>query len=156
MTIQAFLPSMLGIVIGGISGYFYWYYVGCVSGTCPITSNPYISIIYGSILGGLLISSFELKQKHNNYKNQNLKNMTIIDVRSVGEFNGGHVKGSINIPLQEIPQRIEEIKKMEAPIIFCCASGNRSGQATYFAKQQGIDCQNGGAWQEVNYQLQNQ
>jgi rhodanese-related sulfurtransferase len=75
---------------------------------------------------------------------------TIVDVRSDMEFMGGHVAGSINIPLHEIPQRIEEFKAMAQPIILCCASGNRSGQATAFLKQHGINCINGGGWMEVN------
>ncbi len=74
---------------------------------------------------------------------------TIIDVRSPGEFMGGHVAGSINIPLQEVPARIEEFKNMKN-IVLCCASGNRSGQATAFLKQHGIDCVNGGSWLDVN------
>ena len=75
---------------------------------------------------------------------------TIVDVRTPGEFMGGHVAGSINIPLQEIQERIGEIKELPQPIILCCASGNRSGQATSFLKSQGIECSNGGSWLEVN------
>ena len=67
---------------------------------------------------------------------------TIVDVRTPGEFMGGHVEGSINIPLQEIQERLEEVKALPQPIILCCASGNRSGQATSFLKSQGIDCIN--------------
>lgn len=78
---------------------------------------------------------------------------TIVDVRSRAEFMGGHVAGSINIPLQEIPDRINELEAMQQPIIFCCASGNRSGQATMFCKNQGIECENGGSWLDVNYNL---
>lgn len=77
---------------------------------------------------------------------------TIIDVRTFGEFSGGNVAGSVNIPLQEVPHRIDEIKALSQPIILCCASGNRSGQAANFLKNQGIDCENGGSWLEVNYQ----
>lgn len=80
--------------------------------------------------------------------------MTIIDVRSYGEFMGGHVAGSKNIPLQDVPGHLEEFKSMEQPIILCCASGNRSGQATQFLKGNGIECENGGSWLEVNYSLQ--
>ena len=76
---------------------------------------------------------------------------TIIDVRTHAEFAGGHVAGSINIPLQEITAHVDEIKAMEQPIIFCCASGNRSGQATHYFQSLGVDCENGGAWLEVNY-----
>lgn len=75
---------------------------------------------------------------------------TIIDVRTRGEFMGGHVAGSINIPLQEIQQRLDEIKKMEQPFILCCASGGRSAQATQFLRHHGLDCENGGSWLDVN------
>ena len=75
---------------------------------------------------------------------------TIVDVRSPGEFGGGHVAGSINIPVQEVPSRLEEFRKMKH-IVLCCASGGRSGQATAFLKQNGIDCVNGGSWLDVNY-----
>ena len=83
-----------------------------------------------------------------------MNNKTIIDVRTRAEFSGGHVANSLNIPLQEIQQRLEEIKKLPQPIILCCASGNRSGQATAFLKSIGIDCENGGSWLDVNYNYQ--
>lgn len=78
---------------------------------------------------------------------------TIIDVRTPAEFMGGHVSGSINIPLQEVPNRVDEIKAMPQPIILCCASGMRSQQATSFLRQHGVDCSNGGGWMEVNGNL---
>jgi len=78
-------------------------------------------------------------------------NCTIVDVRSHEEFMGGHVANSINIPLQTIPERIEELKGLNAPVVLCCASGNRSGQAHYFLSQHGLDCHNGGSWLDVNY-----
>jgi len=77
-------------------------------------------------------------------------NKMIIDVRTPGEFMGGHVAGSINIPLQEIQQRLDEIKSFQQPIVLCCASGGRSGQATAFLKHHGVDCENGGSWFDVN------
>lgn len=80
--------------------------------------------------------------------------MTIVDVRTRGEFMGGHVAGSINIPLQEIQQRLDEIKALPQPIVLCCASGNRSGQAAAFLQNGGIACENGGSWMEVNYNYQ--
>jgi phage shock protein E len=79
------------------------------------------------------------------------KQGTIVDVRTYGEFMGGNVAGSINIPLNEIQERIEEIQKLKAPLVLCCASGNRSGQAQHFLSQQGIECYNGGSWLDVNY-----
>ncbi len=76
---------------------------------------------------------------------------TIVDVRTVQEFMGGSVSGAMDIPLSEIPSRIEELKEMETPLILCCASGNRSGQAANYLSRQGVDCVNGGSWLEVNY-----
>ncbi|MBF2707603.1 rhodanese-like domain-containing protein [Flavobacterium soyangense] len=76
---------------------------------------------------------------------------TIVDVRTYGEFMGGNVANSINIPLSEIPERIEELKALKAPLILCCVSGGRSGQAHHFLSQYGIECYNGGSWLNVNY-----
>lgn len=81
---------------------------------------------------------------------KNKKN-TIVDVRTRGEFMGGSVSGAINIPLNEIPERINDLKEMKTPLILCCASGMRSGQATDYLSLQGVDCLNGGSWLEVNY-----
>ena len=70
--------------------------------------------------------------------------VTIIDVHSVLEFSGGNVVGSINIPLQEIPQSLNKIETLKQPLVFCCASGGRSGQATQFVLDKGIACHNAG------------
>lgn len=74
---------------------------------------------------------------------------TVVDVRTPLEFMSGHVKDSINIPLQELATRLEEFKKMEH-IVLCCASGNRSGQASSYLEQHGIACKNAGSWLDVN------
>lgn len=76
---------------------------------------------------------------------------TIVDVRTPGEYMGGNVAGSVNIPLQEIPQRIEELKSLKTPLILCCASGGRSGQAYHYLSSMGIECANAGSWLDVNY-----
>ena len=79
------------------------------------------------------------------------KRGTIVDVRTPGEFMGGNVIGSINIPVQELQQRLEEVKQLKTPLVLCCASGGRSSMATDFLKNQGIECCNGGTWLDVNY-----
>jgi phage shock protein E len=79
------------------------------------------------------------------------KKGTIVDVRTHEEFMGGHVVDSINIPLGEIQNRLEEIQNLKVPLVLCCASGNRSGQAQHYLSQKGIDCYNGGSWLDVNY-----
>ena len=50
--------TYIGIITGAVAGFLYWKFVGCTSGTCPITSNKYISIAYGALLGSLLFSTF--------------------------------------------------------------------------------------------------
>lgn len=57
---------VLGIVVGAVGGYLYWYYVGCVSGSCAITSSPVNSSLYGGLLGGLFINSFKPSKKEEN------------------------------------------------------------------------------------------
>lgn len=52
-----------GIITGATGGYLYYYFVGCASGTCPITSNPYISVIYGAVMGYLIFDMFKKKVK---------------------------------------------------------------------------------------------
>jgi rhodanese-related sulfurtransferase len=70
----------------------------------------------------------------------------IIDVRTKGEFEGGHIKNSINIPLQNLDSGISRIKK-DRPVITCCASGMRSASAKSLLKSKGFtEVHNGGSW----------
>jgi rhodanese-related sulfurtransferase len=77
------------------------------------------------------------------------KGAVVIDVRSPQEYQSGHVEGSRNIPLNSIGNKIKEIQRYKKPVIFCCASGMRSGQATSMLKSEGVDCINGGSWTRV-------
>ncbi|RPI67216.1 MAG: rhodanese-like domain-containing protein [Ignavibacteriae bacterium] len=76
-------------------------------------------------------------------------NATIIDVRSVMEYRGGHVAGSKNIPLNELGPALKKLPK-DQTIVFCCASGARSGAATDMARAAGLTAHNGGPWTRVN------
>ena len=53
----------VGILIGSVAGLLYWKFIGRESGSCPISSSPYISTLYGAILGGLLFSIFRIEKK---------------------------------------------------------------------------------------------
>jgi hypothetical protein len=79
------------------------------------------------------------------------KRGTIVDVRTPEEFRGGHVAGAVNIPLSEVLSHVEDLKALTKPVVLCCASGNRSGQAHRFLQQHGLECYNGGSWLNVNY-----
>jgi rhodanese-related sulfurtransferase len=78
---------------------------------------------------------------------------TIVDVRSREEFAMGNVKGSINIPLQEVGSRIDEFNAFQKPLLLVCASGNRSGMAAMMLQSAGVECTNAGGWMDVHYQL---
>lgn len=58
MTKKAILITGIGIVVGAIAGYLYYFYVGCTSGTCAITSKPLNSTLYGALMSGLVFNMF--------------------------------------------------------------------------------------------------
>lgn len=58
MTKKGIIITGIGIVFGAIAGYLYYYYVGCTSGTCAITSKPLNSTLYGALMGGLIFNIF--------------------------------------------------------------------------------------------------
>ena len=60
------LLTVIGVLVGGVGGFFYWKYVGCVTGTCPIQSNPYRMTAYGAVMGGLLLSIFQSSSSKTN------------------------------------------------------------------------------------------
>lgn len=62
--------KIAGVLVGSLGGYLYYIYVGCVTGTCAITSNPYMSILYGSIMGYLLFSLFQKNPKEKTVKQE--------------------------------------------------------------------------------------
>ena len=79
-----------------------------------------------------------------------LQNATIIDVRTPEEFSDSHYPNAVNIPLNEMAQRLEEIKVMRQPIVAYCRSGNRSGTAVSILKQNGLkDVYNGGGLSDL-------
>ncbi len=49
-----YLPVIIAAVVGAVGGYLYYRFIGCATGTCAITSNPYISTLYGGIIGGVI------------------------------------------------------------------------------------------------------
>jgi Family of unknown function (DUF6132) len=62
--------ELIGVVVGMIAGFSYWYFVGCTSGTCPISSSPTISTLYGGMMGWFFFGSFS-KSKQGKYNQEN-------------------------------------------------------------------------------------
>lgn len=82
------------------------------------------------------------------------KGATVIDVRSSWEFADGHVNNAINIPLEEITTRIDEINELQRPYLLYCRSGNRSGMACSILQQSGVtEVYNGGGLADMQIAL---
>lgn len=78
----------------------------------------------------------------------------IIDVRSKAEFNGGHIKGAINIPVNVLTSHLGQLKDKNQPIITCCASGMRSASAKNILQSNGYkNVYNGGGWSSLQNKL---
>lgn len=77
----------------------------------------------------------------------------VVDVRTVQEYQSGHLPGSVNIPLDQLAGKISALKKKNTPIITVCRSGARSGAAVGMLKGNGIEAYNGGAWGNLKHAL---
>ena len=81
------------------------------------------------------------------------KGAQIVDVRTPIEFGDGHIKGSINIPLDKLQQNLNKLKK-EKTVITCCASGIRSASAKQVLAANGfLEVYNGGGWASLQNKL---
>ncbi len=81
------------------------------------------------------------------------KNALIIDVRTPDEYRSGHITESVNIPLDVIPGKVNELKRKNKAIITCCRSGARSGMAADQLRKAGIEAENGGPWNSLQGML---
>lgn len=78
----------------------------------------------------------------------------ILDVRSKGEYAGGHIKGSMNISVDTLQNNLSKLKDKNTPIITCCASGMRSASAKNILQSNGFtQVHNGGSWGSLQYKL---
>lgn len=63
MNKKTIIITLIGILIGAVAGYLYYHYVGCITGTCVITSKPINATLYGALIGGLLSNSLIKTEK---------------------------------------------------------------------------------------------
>ncbi|MFY0630304.1 MAG: rhodanese-like domain-containing protein [Flavobacteriaceae bacterium] len=96
-----------------------------------------------------LFGIFSQKDAANKIQEYLKKGAIVLDVRTLAEWNEGHIEGAKHIVLNTIPTHLEEIKLYDKPIIAVCKSGGRSQSATDFLAQNGLDVINGGPWQNV-------
>jgi phage shock protein E len=84
------------------------------------------------------------------FKQQIKQGAVILDVRSPQEYTTGHIKNSINIPVNEIAANFQKLPSKDTTIITCCASGMRSGKAVGILKANGYtNVYNGGGWNDL-------
>ncbi len=143
---------LIGALLGGVLGYFVIYrIIGCSTGSCSITSNPYLATIFGVIFGVLLVGIIVPTPKtvgpidNNNGTVIEYRKITpeeakarmdsgdeviVVDVRTEAEFKSGYISNAILIPNESIGKiRPELLPDLNAEILVYCRSGNRSAQA---------------------------
>ena len=91
-------------------------------------------------------------QPKTDFKALYAKGAQIVDVRSPGEYADGHIKGSLNIPVDELGSRLKEVKK-DKPVITVCASGIRSEAGRRTLAKAGYEAYNGGPWSSLQAKL---
>lgn len=88
------------------------------------------------------------------FKELSSQGATILDVRTKSEFSNGHIKGSTNIPLDQLAGKTNKLNDKDYPIITCCASGARSASAKALLIAKGFtNVHNGGGWMSLNRKL---
>ncbi len=89
-----------------------------------------------------------------NYAQLVQRGAILIDVRSKGEFDSGHITGAINLPLDQLQNNLTKLKDKNKVIITCCASGMRSASAKTLLTAKGYTAvYNGGGWSSLQHKL---
>lgn len=143
---------LIGAAAGGLAGYFILYkLIGCSTGSCPLTANPYIAAILGAVLGllaaGIILSSAGAAGAgeaagsgaagYRRITAADAKSImdsepeaVIADVRTQAEYASGHIPGAVLIPNETIADTMPpQLPDLDATILVYCRSGNRSAQA---------------------------
>ena len=142
---------IFGIVAGAIAGYAYYRLVGCVTGTCPLTSNPYISTLYGAVMGLMLTGTpwtggltggkpvaFQRLAVAQAVQLAKQPGTFILDVRTPEEYAEGRLAGSVLMPVTELSLRLGDLPKdKKTPVLVYCVAGPRSQAAGRFLTEQG-------------------
>lgn len=137
------IKYLIGCAGGGLVGYFVLYrLIGCSNGSCAITSNPYLSTVYGVVLGLLVAGMVSAPEKSAsvNYKKLSAQEakeiidsrdgVTVLDVRTEEEYLSGHIPDAVLLPNESISdKRPELLPDLDAEILVYCRSGRRSALA---------------------------
>ena len=147
------LYYLIGAFAGGLAGYFVLYkLIGCPSGSCGLTSNPYVATVIGILMGLFIVGAVILPLNSGDADNKNQTSgaeyrritaaeaktridsgdeVVILDVRTEGEYNTEHIPNAILIPNETIADKMPDLlPDLDAEILIYCRSGNRSAEAT--------------------------
>lgn len=97
-----------------------------------------------------IMQLFGLKSKKQRITEAVADGAIVVDVRTPAEYKLGHIKGSINVPLDQVGSKTEFLRKKNKTVITCCRSGMRSGSAAMSLKSSGVKAVNGGSWQGLD------
>ncbi|UKM64811.1 rhodanese-like domain-containing protein [Flavobacteriaceae bacterium GSB9] len=81
------------------------------------------------------------------------KGAIILDVRSKREWDAGHIENAMHVPLDDLTENVDKIKRLNKPVVVCCQSGVRSAKAAKFLNLNNIDATNGGGWISLKSKL---
>jgi len=138
---------IFGAVAGALAGYAWYRLVGCVRGTCPLTSNPYISTLYGEVMGLMLTGAplaggkpeaFQRLAVAQAARLAKQPGTVVLDVRTPQEYAQGRLAGAVLLPVSELSQHLDDLPKgKNTPVLVYCATGRRSLDAGRFLTEQG-------------------
>lgn len=100
-----------------------------------------------------ILSIFKWRSRSQKIADAVKEGAVVIDVRTPAEFKQGHIKGSMNIPLDKIASKASELGKKNRTIITTCRSGARSGSAAAILRSKGLSAINGGAWTSLRNEI---
>ena len=146
---------ILSAVVGGAAGFAYWNYIGCISGVCPLQTNPWLSTIFGILLGITILP--ELYSRIANkpgsvsqpaYENldsagfagkMNDPDAVLVDVRTAQEFAQKHIPGAIHLDFyaRDFTSKITALDSSKTILVYC-RTGRRSGEAAKILTEAGF------------------
>ncbi len=77
----------------------------------------------------------------------------ILDVRSQKEWDAGHIEGAMHVPMDQLTDKVDDLKRLDKPVIVCCESGARATKAASFLNINNIKATNGGGWVSLKSKL---
>lgn len=141
------IKMILAGLLGAAAGYAWYRVVGCATGSCPLTSNPYTSTLYGAAMGLMLTASsltggavegFRVVPPAEAAALAEKPATFVLDVRTPQEYAQGRLERAVLVPVDELESRLGELPVDKTqPLLVYCASGRRSRAASRLLAEKG-------------------